>query len=104
MATESTSHAIVSCHRAQHLFDVKRPISYRSKMASVSRSLRSNIVTSERFRAVLIRKRVSVVGISDWKARRLPTSPHAFKGLCCLMNTLRQAASRKSTVLKMKLI
>jgi hypothetical protein len=62
VATESRGHAIVSCPTAQHLFDVKRPISYRSGMASVSRSLRSNIVTSERFRAVLIRKHVSVIG------------------------------------------
>jgi hypothetical protein len=69
MTTESTGHAIVSCHRAQHLFDVKRPVSYRSEMASVSRSLRSNIVTSESFRAVLIRKHISVIGISDWKAK-----------------------------------
>jgi hypothetical protein len=72
MATESTGRAIVSCYSAQHLFDVKRPISYRSEMASVSRSLSSNMVTCDRFRAVLIRKHASLVGISDWKVRRRP--------------------------------
>jgi hypothetical protein len=80
-ATESIMRVIVSSHRVQRLFDVKQPISYRSEMASVSRSLPSNIATADGFRAVLIRKHVSVIGISDWNVRKMASS-HSFKELC----------------------
>jgi hypothetical protein len=60
--TGSQVFVTVSCDTVQHLLDVKRPISYRSGMASVCRSFPSNIATHAGFRAALIKKYVTISG------------------------------------------